>query len=306
MVTIKKDSPVKYVWMSIAASIATILLKGTAYYITGSVGLLSDALESFINLAAALMALIMITIAVSPPDTEHPFGHNKAEYFSSVIEGTMILLAAIAIGITSTERLLNPKPLQELGTGLLISVTASCINLFTALTLLKAGKRCNSITLEADARHLMTDVWTTGGVLIGLFLVKITGWIILDPFIAILVAINIVFTGIKLIKRSVSGLMDEALPEKELNSIKLILDKYRDEKIIYHSLYTRKAASKNFIFLHLLMPGNWHISRGHALTKKIESEIRGLLEDSDVFIHVEPLNDPDAFDDYLEKEATSQ
>ncbi len=300
MITAANGSPVKYVWISIAASIATIVLKGSAYYITGSVGLLSDALESFINLAAALMALMLITIAMSPPDREHPFGHSKAEYFSSVIEGTLIFIAAIAIGVTSTERLLNPHPLQDLGIGLMISVLASCINFFTALVLLRAGKRCKSITLEADARHLLTDVWTTGGVLAGLLLVKITGWIILDPLIAILVAINIIFTGIKLIMRSVSGLMDEALPEEELDTVKGILDKYKEEKIIYHSLYTRRAASKNFIFLHLLMPGNWHISHGHEVTKRIESDIRSAHPDFDVFIHIEPLNDPDAFDDYLE------
>lgn len=300
MNTSVKNSPVKYVWISIAASIATIMLKGGAYYLTGSVGLLSDALESFINLAAAVTALVMITIAMTPPDRDHPFGHSKAEYFSSVIEGTLILIAAIAIGVTSTERLMNPQPLQELGAGLLISASASLINLLTAMVMLKAGKRLNSITLEADARHLMTDVWTTGGVLLGLLLVKITGWIILDPLIAILVAVNIVFTGFKLIKRSVAGLMDEALSDDELNRVKSILDKYRKQRITYHSLYTRKAASKNFIFLHLIMPGNWHISRGHEMTKEIELKIEKILPDSDVFIHIEPLNDPDSFDDYLE------
>lgn len=301
-----KKSPVKYVWISISASVATIFLKGFAYFITGSVGLLSDALESFINLAAAVMALLLITIAVSPPDREHPFGHGKAEYFSSVIEGAMILIAAIAIGVAATERLLNPHPLQDLGAGLLVSVSASFINLFTALILLRAGKRCRSITLEADAKHLLTDVWTTGGVLAGLLLVKVSGWSVLDPVIAILVAINIVFTGIKLIRRSVSGLMDEAISVEELDSIRGILDKYREERVIYHSLYTRRAASRNFIFLHLLVPGDWHISRGHALTKKIEAEIKGALDGSEVFIHVEPLNDPDSFDDYLEENPVSQ
>jgi len=300
MNTSVKNSPAKYVWISIAASIATIMLKGGAYYLTGSVGLLSDALESFINLAAAITALVMITIAMTPPDRDHPFGHSKAEYFSSVIEGTLILIAAIAIGVTSTERFINPQPLQDLGAGLLISVSASLINLLTAMVMLKAGERLNSITLEADARHLMTDVWTTCGVLLGLLLVKITGWIILDPVIAILVAVNIVFTGFKLIKRSVAGLMDEALSDDELNRVKSILDKYREQSITYHSLYTRKAASKNFIFLHLIMPGNWHISRGHEITKAIEIEIAEALPFSDVFIHIEPLNDPDSFDDYLE------
>jgi len=294
------NSPVKYVWISIAASVATIMLKGSAYYITGSVGLLSDALESFINLAAALTALVMITIAMSPPDKDHPFGHSKAEYFSSVIEGALILVAAVAIGVTSIEKIMNPGELSELGSGLVISALASVINLFTALILLRAGKKYNSITLEADAHHLMTDVWTTAGVISGLLLVKITGWVILDPVIAILVAVNIIFTGVRLIKRSVSGLMDRALPENELKMVKSILNSYEGQCITYHSLYTRKAASKNFIFLHLLMPGNWHISRGHEITKEIEAEIEKTLPDSDVFIHIEPLNDPDSFDDYLE------
>jgi cation diffusion facilitator family transporter len=296
----KKNSPAKYVWISIAASIATIMLKGGAYYITGSVGLLSDALESFINLAAAITALIMITIAMAPPDKDHPFGHSKAEYFSSVIEGTLILLAAVAIGVTSIEKIMNPGELNDLGTGLAISASASVINLFTALLLLRAGKKYNSITLEADAHHLMTDVWTTAGVIAGLLLVKLTGWFILDPLIAVFVAGNIVFTGVRLIRRSVSGLMDEALPDNELKKVKSILDGYEELCITYHSLYTRRAASKNFIFLHLLMPGNWLISRGHEVTKEIEMEIEKALPDSDVFIHIEPLNDPDSFDDYLE------
>jgi cation diffusion facilitator family transporter len=300
MKALSKNSPVKYVWISIAASIATIMLKGGAYYITGSVGLLSDALESFINLAAAVTALVMITIAMSPPDKDHPFGHSKAEYFSSVIEGALILVAAVAIGVTSIEKVLNPGELNDLGVGLIISASASVINLFTALVLLKAGKKYKSITLEADAHHLLTDVWTTAGVIAGLLLVKLTGWIILDPVIAILVALNIVFTGVKLIRRSVSGLMDEALPEEDLIKVKDILNCYEEQCITYHSLYTRRAASKNFIFLHLLMPGNWHISRGHEITKEIEHKIGKTLPDSDVFIHIEPLNDPDSFDDYLE------
>jgi cation diffusion facilitator family transporter len=295
----QKKSHIKFVWISVSASIITLVLKGIAYQLTGSVGLLSDALESLINLAAAVMALILLTIAISPPDKEHPFGHHKAEYFSSVIEGSLILFAAIAIGVTSFERLLNPRPLDDIGIGLLISAFASFINLFTALILLKAGKRYNSITLEADAHHLLTDVWTTGGVLAGLLIVKFTGWIILDPVIAILVALNIVFTGIKLIMRSVSGLMDEALPDKELKEIKKILNKYKKEGLTYHSLYTRKAASKNFVSFHLLVPCNWHIGRGHEITKTIEDKIKSVLCETDVFIHIEPLNDSDAFDDYL-------
>ncbi|HPS56811.1 MAG TPA: cation diffusion facilitator family transporter [Spirochaetota bacterium] len=302
--TVTKSAPLKFIWVSIAASVITISLKSTAYLLTGSVGLLSDAIESFINLAAAIMALVMLLIASSPPDREHPFGHHKAEYFSSVTEGIMILLAAIAIGVTAIERLLRPQPVEQLGIGLLISTGASLINLSVAVMLLRAGKKYRSITLEADGRHLMTDVWTTGGVLVALLLVKVTGWIILDPVIAILVAANIVFTGIKLIIRSVSGLMDSALSEDEQNSISKVLDSCCTDVMKYHSLYTRRAASRNFIFVHLLMPGNWDISNGHKITKEIEQKIKDVLNNSDVFIHIEPLDDPDAFDDYLEQKST--
>ncbi len=295
-----EKSHAKYLWISIVASIATILLKGGAYFVTASVGLLSDAIESFINLAAGVSAFALLTIALRPPDRGHPFGHNKAEYFSSIIEGTLIFLAAVAICVTSIERLINPHPPHDLGTGLLISVAASVINLFTAMILMKAGKRYNSITLEADARHLLTDVWTTGGVLAGLLVVNLTGWIILDPIIAIFVAVNIIFTGIGLIRRSVSGLMDEALPADEIDLLRKILDSHKRYGVVYHSLYTRKAASKRFVSLHLVMPGEWQISKGHELTKLIESEISRVFPETDVFIHIEPMGDPAAFDDYLD------
>lgn len=293
-------SHARYLWISIVASVATILLKGGAYFVTASVGLLSDAIESFINLAAGVTAFVLLTIALRPPDKEHPFGHHKAEYFSSIIEGTLIFLAAVAICVTSIERLINPHPPHDLGMGLLISVAASMINLFTAMILLKAGRRYNSITLEADAKHLLTDVWTTGGVLAGLFVVKLTGWIVLDPLVAMFVAVNIIFTGIGLIKRSVSGLMDEALPAEEISSLKRILDNYRSLGMGYHSLYTRKAASKRFVSLHLVMPGDWRIDKGHEFAKTIESEIARVFPETDVFIHIEPMGDPAAFDDYLD------
>lgn len=295
------DSPVKFLYLSIIASILTIVLKGLAYYFTGSVGLLSDALESLINLVAAVMALVLLTIALRPPDRDHLFGHSKAEYFSSVLEGSMVLVAAVAIGVTAIERIRNPRALEDLGLGLAISVVASAINLFTSIVLLRAGRRYNSITLEADARHLMTDVWTTGGVLVGLLIVKLTGWTVLDPVIAIVVALNIVVSGIKLIMRSVSGLMDKALPKNEIESIEGILKNHGgDTGIRYHSLYTRKSVSKNFIFLHLVMPGTWQVRKAHSLSKTIEKDIRKALPGSDVFIHFEPVDDPDSFDDYLD------
>ncbi len=299
MLSSEKRAPLKFIWMSIAASVLTISLKSLAYFLTGSVGLLSDAIESFINLAAGIMALIMLIIALSPPDRKHPFGHNKAEYFSSVTEGILILLAAIAIGVTAIERIIRPQPIEQLGTGLLISAAASIINLAVGLMLLKAGKKYRSIILESDGKHLLTDVWTTAGVLLALLLVKITGWIILDSIIAVIVALNIIYTGIKLIIRSVSGLMDTAISDKDQMEIKKILDECCAGEVKYHSLHTRIAASKRFIFFHLIVPGSWNISNSHEITKEIERRIKSALEDSEVFIHIEPLDDPDSFDDYL-------
>ena len=298
----KNGSHTKFLWLSIAASIFTIILKFSAYYITGSIGLFSDAIESFINLTAGIFALVMLTLALRPPDKKHPFGHHKAEYFASVTEGMLIFGAAITIGFTAVQRILNPRELDQLGFGLLISVIASAINLFTAVVLINAGKKYRSITLEADGKHLMTDVWTTAGVLAGLLLVKLTGWIILDSIAAIAVALNIIYTGTKLVMQSVKGLMDSALPEEEQSLIKGVIERYLNSRMKYHSLYTRKAASRNFISMHILMPGKWSVNRGHKYTKKIEYGITEVLPDSDIFIHIEPIDDPDSLDDYLENE----
>lgn len=289
----------RFAYLSIVTSIITLAMKSAAYWLTGSVGLLSDALESVINLAASILALKMIKLASTPPDREHPFGHGKAEYFSSVTEGAMILVAAVTIGVAAIERIINPHDLQKLGTGLIISCAASVLNGMTAFILIRAGRKYRSITLEADGKHLFTDVLTTGGVLAGLVMVGITGWSLLDPLIAIFVAVNIVVTGIRLIMRSVSGLMDSAISLKDLNAVKKIMNSHRSEEIRYHSLYTRQSGRTSFVFLHLLVPGDWHINRAHEFTKKIENEIKSTLPYSDVFIHIEPLNDPDSFDDYL-------
>jgi len=295
------SSPAKFMWVSIVASIATILLKAWAYNVTGSVGLLSDALESLINLVAAVAGLVLLTIAFAPPDKKHPFGHHKAEYFSSVLEGILILLASIAIGVTAIERFINPHELEGINTGLIISVVASGINLLTALYLLKAGKKYNSIALEADAHHLMSDVWTTGGVLAGLLLVSLTNWIWLDPLMAVLVALNIIFMGIKLIKKSVIGLMDSALPEAELDKIRETLLKHENLGVGFHALYTRVASSKYFISFHLLMPEEWTVAKAHEITILIENDIKVHFPGADIFIHPEPINDPASFDDYIEK-----
>ena len=282
----------RYAWLSIAAAVVTISLKGTAYYLTGSVGLLSDALESTVNLAAAIVALIALSIVVRPANDEFTFGFYKVEYFASGFEGGMILLAAAAIIITAVPRLINPVPLEQLGLGLVISTLASLINLAVSLVLMRAGKRYNSITLEADARHLMTDVWTTAGVLVGIALVWLTGYERLDPIIAIIVAINILFTGYRLLVRSGRGLMDTSLPPEEMDKVKSILDSYQTKGIRYHALRTRQAAARKFMVVHLLVPGDWTVKRGHKLAEQVEVEVRKAIPNSNIATHIEPVEDP--------------
>lgn len=296
---LQKKSLAHFALFSIAASILTIIIKWAAYRVTGSVGFLSDAMESFINLAAGIVAFIMLTIAAHPPDKEHPFGHDKAEYFSSLIEGVLIVLAAIGIIYTAVNRIYHPRLLEELNIGLALSFSASLINFVTSRILMYYGKKHNSITLEADAHHLMTDVWTTIGIIIGIILVKLTNWQLLDPIIAIAVAMSIIFMGAKLIIRSTDGLMDSKLSEKELILIRKILDGYKKLGIDYHALYTRQSSSKSFITFHLLIPGDLTIYQAHEYSKMVEKEILAELPSSSIFIHLEPLNDPDAFDDHL-------
>ena len=232
----------RYAWLSIAAAVVTLVLKTIAYWVTDSVGMLSDAMESTVNLAAALMALTMLTIAARPADDDHAFGHSKAEYFSSGVEGALILIAAVSIIWAALPRLMHPQAIQQVGLGLMISLVASAVNFGTAVVLLRAGKKHHSITLEADAHHLMTDVWTSAGVLIGIGAVYATGWLILDPLIAIAVAINIVWTGFQLLRRSVDGLMDMSLPTDELTIIHEIIGRYvKEQGIAYNSLKTRQA-----------------------------------------------------------------
>lgn len=289
----------RYAWLSIAAAIATILLKGVAWWLTGSVGLLSDALESFVNLAGALMALAMLTLAATPADDRHAHGHGKAEYFSSAFEGFLILLAAASIAYTAIERLLHPQALEAVGVGLLVSVVASLINLFAARELLKAGRVYNSITLEADAKHLMTDVWTSVGVIIGVGLVWVSGWQWLDPIIALLVAANIVWTGWHLLQRSASGLMDEAIPEEQIAAIEAVLKTYRAEGLEFHALRTRQAGRQAFITLHVLVPGDWTVQQGHDRLEQIEADIRAVIPYSHLTTHLEPIEDPRSLSDQV-------
>jgi cation diffusion facilitator family transporter len=282
----------RYAWLSIAAALATILLKGVAWKMTGSVGLLSDAIESFVNLAGALMALWMITVAERPADDNHAYGHGKAEYFSSAFEGFLILLAAISIGYAAIDRLMNPQPIEAVGIGLLVSVLASVINFATARTLMKVGRTHNSITLEADAKHLMTDVWTSVGVICGVGLVWLSGWLWLDPVIALLVAANIVWTGWQLLHRSAGGLMDVSLPEADLIAIETTLDGYRRQGLDFHALRTRQAGARCFVTLHVLVPGNWTVQLGHDWCERIEADIRRAVHQAHVTTHLEPQEDP--------------
>ncbi len=294
----------RFAWLSIAAAILTIAMKASAYFLTGSVGLLSDAIESLVNLAAAIVALIALRVLTRPADEDFTFGYSKVEYFSSGFEGGMILLAAASIIISAVPRLFHPVALEQVGLGLLISLSASLINLGVSLVLMRAAKRYNSITLEADARHLMTDVWTTGGVLIGIGLVFLTGFTILDPLIALAVAVNILFTGYRLMIRSGRGLMDAALPAEETAAVKSILDGYGTQGIQYHSLRSRQAAARKFLAVHLLVPGDWSVRQGHQLAEQIEKQVSRTIPLANIVTHIEPIEDAVSQDDMnLDREA---
>ncbi len=286
----------KYIYLSIAAAVATISIKLTAYFLTNSVGLLSDGLESCVNLAAALVALVMLNLAEKPPDERHEFGHNKAEYFSSAIEGGLIVLAAGSIIWSAVPRILHPQPLEKLGIGLLIALSASLINLAVSIILIRNGRKHNSITLEADGKHLRTDVMTSAGVLLGIALVKLTGWMMLDAIVAFGVALNIVWTGFQLMRKSAMGLLDTALPQDEIQRITDVLDGYGQNDLKFHSLLTRQSGQRKFISVQLQMPGKWNLHQGHTLAEKVGKDIRMLFPGSPttVFTHIEPVEDPES------------
>ncbi len=294
---LNRSSLTRFAWLSIGAALVTIALKTIAYFLTGSVGLLSDALESVVNLVGALIALAMLTIAARPADEDHAYGHSKAEYFSSGAEGMLILVAAVSIIISAAPRLIAPKPLEQVGIGLGVSVAASLVNLGVARALLRAGKVHNSITLEADAHHLMTDVWTSVGVLAGVGMVALTGWEILDPIVAFVVAGNIIWTGVRIVRSSALGLMDTSLAVPEQNKLKGVLEKNMKDEVQYHALRTRQSGSRQFISFHVLVPGEWTVERGHRLLEAIEADIRKALPNATVFTHLEPLNDPASWED---------
>ena len=287
----------RYAWLSIGAALLTIGLKFSAYYLTGSVGLLSDALESGVNLAGALMALAMLIVAARPADEEHAYGHSKAEYFSSGVEGALILLAALGIAYTAVLRLIHPQPIEQVGLGLIVSSVASLTNLAVALVLRSAAQKYQSITLKADSQHLLTDVWTSVGVLAGIGAVSLTGWIRLDPIVALFVAANIVWSGVRIVRESVSGLMDSALPADEQALILKVLQAYESEGVKYHALRTRQSGAMRFVSLHVLVPDEWTVRRGHRLLEEIEADIRQALPNTIIFTHLEALNDLLSYDD---------
>ncbi len=293
----ERSSLTRFAWLSIAAAVITIGLKSFAYLLTGSVGLLSDAVESLVNLVAALMALAMLIVAARPADEGHPYGHSKAEYFASGVEGVLILLAAVSIAVAAVHRILAPRPLEQAGAGLAVAVVASAVNLAVARILLSVGKRSNSITLEADAHHLMTDVWTSVAVIVGVGAVALTGWHLLDPIVALVVAANIVRTGYHLMRRSVAGLMDAALPQDESDKLQKVLNKYKEQGILFHAVRTRQAAGRRFVSIHVLVPGRWSTHKAHHVVEDIEADIRNVLAGVVIFSHLEPVDDPLSFED---------
>jgi len=288
----------RYAWLSVAAALATIALKTLAWWLTGSVGLLSDALESVVNLAAALLALSMLRLAAAPPDADHPYGFSKAEYFSAGIEGALIALAAAGIVWTAVPRLLAPRELDMPLAGLTLTVVASAINLAVAMILLRAGREHHSITLEADGRHLLTDVWTSVGVIAGVALVFITGWLRLDPIIAIAVALHILWTGFGLVRRSVRGLLDPAISAQDHQEVeKLIAEYSRRYGVSFHALRTRQAGARRFVSFHLLVPDAWTVAQAHQLSEEIEARMRSMVPNAAIFTHIEPISDPASYED---------
>lgn len=288
----------KFIYLSIVAAIVTIVLKFYAYLVSGSIGLLSDALESFVNLLAAVFALMMYNISLKPADKKHEFGHSKAEYFSSAAEGGLILVAAFTIVWSAVPRLLDPQPIDNINVGLLFSFLASLVNLIVGLILIRVGKKNNSILLEADGKHLMTDVWSSVAVIGAIVLVKYTGWMILDPIIAILVGFNIIYTGYRLLMRSASGLMDASLPNEDLKMIVSYLDSLKFQEIEYHSLRTRAAGRRRFISMHVLVPGKWTVKQAHDHADEIEETIVKMFNDPvTVHTHLEPVEDPASMKD---------
>jgi cation diffusion facilitator family transporter len=285
------------VLLSILAALLTLFLKGLAYFLTGSVGLLSEAAESLINLVAAGTALLSLWYASKPVDPSHTYGHEKIEFFSSGLEGILIMAAAVVIGWYAVVRLFTPQPLESLGLGTVVSLAAALINLFVGQVLLRVGRATGSIVLEADGRHLMTDVWTSVAVVVGLVLVGLTGINQLDPLAALVVAGNISWTGLVLVGRSFNGLMDHALPAAEQAAVRAAIAANLDPTMDFHALRTRRAGSRRFADFHLLVPGQLSVKQAHEVTLRIEDAVRAVFPDMEVTVHVEPIEEPVAYED---------
>ncbi len=301
-----EKSLTRYAWLSVGAAVLTILLKTAAFALTGSMGLLSDALEGFINLAAATVALVTLRVVEQPPDETHQYGHDKAEYFSSGIEGTLILVASAGILLTSSRRFLDPQPIEQAGIGLTIAIAASLINLVVGQVVLRAGKRYDSITLEADGQHLMADVWTSAAVVIGVGAAVLTGIERLDPLVAMIVGVKIAWEGVKIFRRSARGLMDTPIAPEEREKVESILNAHADEDVRWHALRSRQAGGRRFISVHVLVPGDWSVQQGHDLVEELEAEVAQAINRATLFTHIEPQDDPRAENDLdLDREFTS-
>jgi len=292
-----RPSLTKYALLSVGVALLTILLKLSAYLVTGSVGFLSDALEGIVNLVAATVALITLRVVEQPPDEMHQYGHDKAEYFSSGIEGTLITVASISILYTSFRRLMDPQPLEQAALGLALIIIAALLNLVVGQILIRTGKKYDSITLEADGQHLMSDVWTSLGVVIGVTLAVLTGLDWLDPVVGIIVGVKIGWEGIKIFRRSMGGFMDVAIVPEERNTVEEILDEQVEADVNWHALRTRQSGSRRFISVHLLVPGTWTVQRAHDMAEGIEEKVRKRINYSSVFTHVEPVEDPRSHED---------
>ena len=288
----------KYAWLSIVTSVATVTLKYTAYLLTGSVGLLSDAIESVVNVVAAVIALLALRAAAKPADNVFHFGRGKAEYLSSGIEGFMIFGAATVILVTSIPRLFHPEPLEHLGIGLLVTAVATGLNAVVGLLLIRVGRRHRSATLDADGHHLITDVWTSVGVLVGVALVALTGWLPLDPLIAIAVAINILVVGYRLVRQAMNGLLDIALPPYQHDQIVAVLARHAKDGVTFHGLQSRESGKDRFMSVHMLVPGAWSVQEAHDRVEDVEQELKATVGDLEVMTHLEPSEDPRAYDDY--------
>jgi len=277
-----------FAWLSIVTAVITIALKTWAWWLTGSVGLLSDAMESLVNLAGAGFALWMILITHAPADDRHHFGHGKAEYFSSAFEGVLIFIAALAIIVTASQRLFTPQPLESIGLGLAVSLLSTAINFAVSVVLAKAGKRLNSIALTADSKHLMTDVWTSVGVVGGILVVALTGWLRLDAIVAIAVGIHILFEGHHLVRASIDGMMDTAMDDESLAGIRATLDDFAGRGITYKNLKTRRAGVESFVQVDVLVPRDWSVGQGHDVLDEIEAKLATILPRASIVTHLEP------------------